>query len=114
MADFSVDTGDLGALAQAFAAAGSDVRGIAASFESDAGRLTSGDALGRPDVVAQYAQAFDQWTHNLDEIASSMEKLCARARPRPGSLRDRGAERDGGQRSLTGARGRPRGGGGGA
>jgi uncharacterized protein YukE len=75
VADFSVDTGDLGALAQAFAAAGSDARGIAATFRSSAGRLTSGDALGRPDVVAQYTQAFDQWTHNLDEIASSMEKL---------------------------------------
>jgi uncharacterized protein YukE len=76
MADFAVDTGDLGALAQAFAAAGSDACEIAASFRSGAGRLTSGDALGRPDVVAQYAQAFDQWTHNLDEIASSMEKLA--------------------------------------
>jgi methyl-accepting chemotaxis protein len=75
VADFSVDTGDLGALGQAFAAAASDARGIAASFRSGAGRLTSGDSLGRPDVVAQYAQAFDQWTHNLDEIASSMEKL---------------------------------------
>jgi uncharacterized protein YukE len=76
VADFSVDTGDLGALAQAFAAAGSDARGIAASFRSGAGRLAGGDVLGRPDVVAQYAQAFDQWTHNLDEIASSMEKLA--------------------------------------
>ena len=76
MADFSVDTGDLGALAQAFAAAGSEARGIAASFQAGAGRLTSGDALGGPDVVAQYGQAFDQWTHNLDEIASSMEKLA--------------------------------------
>ena len=76
MADFAVDTGDLGALAQAFGAAGSDARGIAASFRSGAGGLTSGDALGRPDVVVQYAQAFDQWTHNLDEIASSMEKLA--------------------------------------
>jgi uncharacterized protein YukE len=76
MADFSVDTGDLGALAQAFAAAGSDARGIAASFRAGAGRLTSGDALGRPDVVAQYTQAFDQWTHNLDEIVASMEKLA--------------------------------------
>jgi uncharacterized protein YukE len=75
VADFSVDTGDLAALSQAFAAAGSDVRGIAASFRSGAGRLTSGDALGRPDVVTQYTQAFDQWTHNLDEIAASMEKL---------------------------------------
>jgi uncharacterized protein YukE len=76
VADFSVDTGDLGALAHAFAAAGSDARGIAASFRSGAGRLTSGDALGGPDVVAQYAQAFDQWTHNLDEIALSMEQLA--------------------------------------
>ena len=76
MADFAVDTEDLGALAQAFAAAGSDARGIAACFRSGAGRLAGGDALGRPDVVAQYAQAFDQWTHNLDEIASSMEKLA--------------------------------------
>src|SRR4051794_23419276 len=76
MADFAVDTGDLGALAQVFAAAGADARGIASSFRSEAGRLTGGDALGSPDVVAQYAQAFDQWTHNLDEIASSMEKLA--------------------------------------
>ena len=76
MADFTVDTGDLGTLAQAFAAAGSDARGIAASFRSGAERLTSGDALGRPDVVAQYAQAFDQWTHNLDEIAASMDRLA--------------------------------------
>ena len=76
MADFSVDTGDLVALAHAFAAAGSDARGIAASFRSGAARLTGGDALGSPEVVAQYAQAYDQWTHNLDEIASSMEKLA--------------------------------------
>jgi uncharacterized protein YukE len=76
VADFSVDTADLGALAQAFAAAGSDARGIAASFRAGAGRLTSGDALGGQDVIAQYAQAFDQWTRNLDEIAASMEKLA--------------------------------------
>jgi uncharacterized protein YukE len=76
MAGFSVDTGDLGALAQAFAAAATEARGIVASFRSGAGRLASGDALGRPDVVAQYAQAFDQWTHGLDEIASSMERFA--------------------------------------
>jgi uncharacterized protein YukE len=76
VADFTVDTGDLGALALAFSAAGSDVRGIAAGFRSGAGRLTAGDALGRPDVVAQYGQAFDQWARNLDELASSMEKLA--------------------------------------
>jgi uncharacterized protein YukE len=76
MADFSVDTGDLGALAQAFSVAGSDARDIAAGFRSGTGRLTAGDALGRPDVVAQYGQAFDQWSRNLDEIASSLEKLA--------------------------------------
>jgi uncharacterized protein YukE len=76
VADFSVDTGDLGALAQAFAAAGSDARGIAASFRAGAGRLISGDALGGQDVVAQYAQAFEQWACNLDEIVASMEKLA--------------------------------------
>jgi uncharacterized protein YukE len=76
MPDFSVDTGDLGALARVFQAAGTDARAIAASFRAGAGRLTSGDALGRPDVVAVYAQAIDQWTHNLDDIASSMEKLA--------------------------------------
>lgn len=75
MADFSVDTADLGALAHAFAAAGSEARGIAAGFRSGAGGLAAGDALGRPDVVGQYAQAFDQWGRNLDEIAASMEKL---------------------------------------
>ena len=26
-------------------------------------------------MVAQYQQAFDQWARNLDEIASSMDKL---------------------------------------
>jgi uncharacterized protein YukE len=76
MGTFSVDTADLGALAQAFAAAGSEARGITASFRSGAGRLTGGDALGRPEVVAQYAQAFDQWTHGLDEIAASMERFA--------------------------------------
>lgn len=75
MADFSVDTGDLAALARAFDAAGSDARGIAAGFRSGAGRLTAGDALGRPDVVAQYHQAFDQWGRGLDEIAASIERL---------------------------------------
>jgi uncharacterized protein YukE len=73
--DFAVDTGDLGALAQVFGAASSDAAGIAAAFRSGAGGLTGGDALGRPEVVTQYQQAFDQWAHNLDEIAASMEKL---------------------------------------
>ena len=75
MTDFSVDTGDLGALAQAFGAVSSDASGIASAFRARAGRLVSGDALGQPEVVAQYRQAFDQWARNLDEIAASMDKL---------------------------------------
>lgn len=76
MADYTVDTGDLGALAQAFAAAGADAEGVAASFRAGAGGLVHGDALGAPDVVAQYQQAFEQWTRNLDEIAGSMQRLA--------------------------------------
>jgi uncharacterized protein YukE len=76
VADFTVDTRDLGALAQGFAAASTDAGGIAAAFRSGAGGISAGDALGRPDVVAQYGQAFDQWARNLDEITSSMEKLA--------------------------------------
>ena len=75
MTDFSVDTGDLGALAQAFGAASSDASGIASAFRARAGGLVSGDALGQPEVVAQYRRAFDQWTRNLDEIAGSMDRL---------------------------------------
>jgi uncharacterized protein YukE len=75
VAEFSVDTGDLAALAQTFGAAGSDAAGIASEFRTGAGGLTSGDALGRPEVVAQYREAFDQWARNLDEIAASMDKL---------------------------------------
>ena len=76
MTDFSVDTGDLGALAQAFGAASSDASGIASAFRARAGGLVSGDALGQPEVVAQYRQAFDQWVRNLDEIAASMDRLA--------------------------------------
>jgi uncharacterized protein YukE len=75
VAEFTVDTGDLGALAQAFAAASSDASGIASAFGASAGGLASGDALGRPEVVAQYRQAFDQWAQNLAEIAASMDRL---------------------------------------
>jgi uncharacterized protein YukE len=75
MADFTVDTGDLGSLAQVFASASTDASGIASTFRSGAGGLTGGDALGEPQLVAQYGQAFDQWAHNLDQIASSMEQL---------------------------------------
>ena len=75
MADFTVDTADLGALAQAFGAAGSDASGIASAFRAGAAGLASGDALGPPEVVAQYRQAFDLWAHNLDEIATSMDRL---------------------------------------
>jgi uncharacterized protein YukE len=73
--DFAVDTGDLGGLAHAFGVASSDALGIASAFRAGAGGLLSGDALGRPEVVAQYRQAFDQWAHNLDEIATSMDRL---------------------------------------
>ena len=75
MADFRVDTGDLGSLAQVFASASTDASGIASAFRSGAGGLTGGDALGEQQVVAQYRQAFDQWAHNLDQIATSMEQL---------------------------------------
>ena len=75
MADFRVDTADLGALAQVFASAGTDASGIASAFRSGAGGLTGGDALGPQELVTQYRQAFDQWAHNLDQITSSMEQL---------------------------------------
>jgi uncharacterized protein YukE len=75
MADFRVDTADLGALAQVFASAGTDASGIASAFRSGAGGLTGGDALGPQELVTQYRQAFDQWSHNLDQITSSMEQL---------------------------------------
>ena len=75
MSDFSVDTEDLGALAQSFGAASSDVSGIASAFRARAGGLAFGDGLGQPEVVAQYRQAFDQWARNLDEIAGSMDTL---------------------------------------
>jgi uncharacterized protein YukE len=75
MADFAVDTADLGSLAQVFASAGTDATGIASAFRSGAGGLTGGDALGPQELVAQYRQAFDQWAHNLDQIATSMEQL---------------------------------------
>jgi len=77
MADFTVDTGDLGSLAQVFASASTDASGIAAAFRSGAGGLTGGDALGEQQLVAQYRQAFDQWAQNLDKIATSMEQLSA-------------------------------------
>ncbi|MGN6522505.1 MAG: hypothetical protein ACTHMZ_04760 [Actinomycetes bacterium] len=75
MADFRVDTGDLGSLAQVFASASTDASGIAAGFRSGAGGLTGGDALGEQQLVAQYHQAFDQWANNLDQITTSMEQL---------------------------------------
>ncbi len=75
MADFSVDTADLGSLAQVFASASTDATGIASSFRSGAGRLSGGDALGEQALVEQYRQAFDQWVRNLDQIASSMEQV---------------------------------------
>jgi uncharacterized protein YukE len=75
MTDFSVDTGELGALARAFGAGSSDAAGVAAAFRAGAGGIAFGDALGQPEVVAQYRQAFDQWAHNLEEIAASMERL---------------------------------------
>ena len=75
MADFRVDTADLGSLAQVFASASTDASGIAAAFRSGAGGLTGGDALGEQPLVAQYRQAFDQWANNLDQITTSMEQL---------------------------------------
>lgn len=76
MADFAVDTADLGALASVFGAGSADAAVAAAAFRFGAGGLTGGDALGEPQVVQQYQQAFDQWARNLDEIASSMDKLA--------------------------------------
>jgi uncharacterized protein YukE len=75
MADFTVDTGDLGSLAQVFASASTEASGIASAFRSGAGELTGGDTLGPQELVGQYRQAYDQWAHNLDQIASSMEQL---------------------------------------
>ena len=75
MADFRVDTADLGSLAQVFASASTDASVIASAFRSGAGGLTGGDALGEQELVAQYRQAHDQWAHNLDQITRSMEQL---------------------------------------
>jgi len=75
MADFRVDTADLGSLAQVFASASTDASGFASAFRSGAGGLTGGDALGEQQLVAEYSQAFDQWANNLDQIATSMEQL---------------------------------------
>ena len=76
MAEFRVDTADLGSLAQVFAGAGVDATGIAATVRAGAGGLTGGDALGEQSLVEQYRQAFDQWARNLDQVASSMEQLA--------------------------------------
>jgi uncharacterized protein YukE len=76
MAEFRVDTADLGSLAQVFATAGTDATGIASTFRAGAGGLTAGDALGEQPLVEQYRQAFDQWARNLDQVASSMEQLA--------------------------------------
>jgi uncharacterized protein YukE len=76
VADFAVDTADLSALASVFGAGSADAAAAAYAFRSGAGGLTGGDALGEPQVVQQYQQAFDQWARNLDEIASSMDKLA--------------------------------------
>jgi uncharacterized protein YukE len=75
VAEFAVDTADLAALAQVFGASSADAAAVASAFRSGAGGVAGGDALGQPQVVAEYQQAFDQWARNLDEIASSMEKL---------------------------------------
>jgi len=77
MADFTVDTADLGSLTQVFASASTEASGIASAFRSGAGGLTGGDALGEQQLVAQYRQAFDPWAQNLDKIATSMEQLSA-------------------------------------
>ena len=76
MADFTVDTADLGSLAQVFASASTDASAIASTFRSGAGGLTGGDALGEQQLVGQYRQAFDQWARNLDQIATSMDQLA--------------------------------------
>ena len=75
MADFTVDTGDLGALARLFDAGSTDATFVATAFRAGAGGIVGGDALGPPEVVRAYQQAFDQWARNLEEIAASMERL---------------------------------------
>ena len=72
---FSVNTADLEGISAAFSSAGSDVTHLRAVLVSGAGAPESASVIGSGTAASEYARVLQEWTHNLDQLASSLETM---------------------------------------
>jgi len=73
---YGVSTGDLDGVASAFTNASSDVERLRMTLASGAGAPESSSVIGSGAAAGEYARAFGQWLHNLDQLSSSLETMA--------------------------------------
>jgi WXG100 family type VII secretion target len=78
--DFQVNTSDLEEIAGVFSGAGSDVVHLRAVLASQAAGPEAADVIGSGGAASKYADVFGQWTHALDQLASSLDTMSRKMR----------------------------------
>jgi uncharacterized protein YukE len=73
--DFQVNTSDLEGIVGVFSSAGSDVSHLRAVLASQAASPESASVIGGAGAASQYADVLGQWTHALDQLASSLDTM---------------------------------------
>jgi uncharacterized protein YukE len=74
--EFSVNTADLDDISGAFNSASSDVTHLRAVLASGAVGPESVSVIGSSTAASQYTRVLQEWTHNLDQLASSLETMA--------------------------------------
>jgi uncharacterized protein YukE len=73
--DFQVNTSDLEGIAGVFSSAGSDVAHLRAVLAGQGAGPESAGVIGSAGAASKYADLLGQWTHALDQLASSLDTM---------------------------------------
>lgn len=72
---YSVNTADLDAVDAVFSSASTDVAQLRAALASGAGGPEASSVIGSAQAAGEYSRAFQEWTSNLDQLASSLDTM---------------------------------------
>lgn len=75
---FSVNTGDLDAIAAAFGTARSDVANLRGVLTGGASEPQSASVIGSASAAGQYQAVYQEWLKNLDQLASSLGTMASK------------------------------------
>ena len=73
--DFQVNTSDLEGIAGVFSSARLGCRTPAGRARRAGGRPESAGVIGSAGAASKYADLLGQWTHALDQLASSLDTM---------------------------------------